>query len=124
MALKQLLLILIAVVLSAFAQITLKYGMSNPRVQGVLNAESWFQVAWVISTNSWVLSGIIMYVASMIIWLFVLARTDVSQAYPFVGSGFIITMFFGYFILGEAINIYRITGTIFVTIGIILVSLK
>jgi multidrug transporter EmrE-like cation transporter len=124
MTLKQLLLISVAVVLSAFAQISLKYGMSNPRVQSALDSTSLSQIAWTVGTNSWVLSGIIIYIASMAIWLLVLARIDVSQAYPFVGAGFLITLAFGYFFLGESVNPYRIAGTVLVAAGIIIVSLK
>ena len=121
---KHLLLISVAVALSAFAQISLKYGMSNPRVQGALGSASLSQIAWIVGTNGWVLSGIIMYVASMVVWLLVLAHVDVSQAYPFVGAGFLITLAFGYFFLGESVNPYRIAGTVLVAAGIILVSLK
>lgn len=124
MTFKQLTLISVAVTLSAFAQISLKYGMSNPRVQGALDSTSLSQIMWTVGTNVWVLCGIIQYVASMAVWLLVLARVEVSQAYPFVGAGFLITLVFGYFFLGESVNLYRITGTILVAAGIILVSLK
>jgi multidrug transporter EmrE-like cation transporter len=124
MTFKQLTLISVAVALSAFAQISLRCGMSNHRVQGALDSTSLSQIAWTVGTNVWVLSGIVQYVISMAVWLLVLARVEVSQAYPFVGAGFLITLAFGYFFLGESVNLYRIAGTILVAAGIILISLK
>jgi multidrug transporter EmrE-like cation transporter len=113
---------MLGVFLSAVAQILLKYGMSRAEVQRALSATEWSLIARAVCTNGNVLVGLLLYVGSMIVWLFVLAKVDVSQAYPFVGVGFIITMVFGWLLLGESVNMYRITGTILVAFGVFLVS--
>jgi multidrug transporter EmrE-like cation transporter len=115
-------LILSAVALSAFAQIALKHGMSRPEVQKALASMQYPKVIIEIVANSGVICGILMYVAGMVLWLFVLAKIDVSQAYPFVGIGFVITMSLGYLLFGETLSIYRISGALFVAIGIMLIS--
>ncbi len=122
MTLKLRLLVMLGVFLSAVAQILLKYGMSRAEVQRALSATEWSLIARAVCTNGNVLVGLLLYVGSMIVWLFVLAKVDVSQAYPFVGVGFIITMVFGWLLLGESVNMYRITGTILVAFGVFLVS--
>jgi multidrug transporter EmrE-like cation transporter len=111
-----------AVIFSAFGQVTLKHGMSSLLVQEVLSSSSWFKIILTVGTNLGVLSGLTMYASSMVLWLFVLSRLDLSQAYPFVGIGFLITTAFAHFFLGESLNAIRILGTIFVIGGVYLVA--
>lgn len=117
-----LLLILLSVMLSAIAQITLKLGMSSPLVQQAIASASALSVFQSIVTNAYVLSGLCLYFASAAVWLFVLAKVDVSFAYPFVGLGFILTMLLAYFINGEALSVTKITGTLCIAIGIAIVA--
>jgi drug/metabolite transporter (DMT)-like permease len=120
---KLFLLILSSVSLSALAQITLKFGMSSKQVQRALEENGdRLQTVWSIASNEYVILGLFMYGASAALWLFVLARMDVSFAYPFVSLGFILTMLFGYFILGELMNLWRVIGTVLVIMGVIFVS--
>jgi multidrug transporter EmrE-like cation transporter len=111
-----------AVVLSAFAQIILKHGMSHPDVKRALVSENLLRIIRSVMTNWLVVGGLAMYLVSMAFWLLVLAKLDVSQAYPFVGAGFLITMAFGYLFLGESISLSRLVGTVLVALGIIFVS--
>lgn len=117
-----LLLILLSVMLSAIAQITLKLGMSSPLVQQAIASASALSVFQSIVTNAYVLSGLCLYFASAAAWLFVLAKVDVSFAYPFVGLGFILTMLLAYFINGEVLSVTKITGTLCIAIGIAIVA--
>jgi len=113
-----------AVALSALAQIILKYGMSSTMVQKALTATSGLIIIRTLATSWGVIAGIALYIASMSLWLFVLAKLDVSQAYPCVGAGFLITMVFAYFFLWESISFYRVVGTVLVTVGVYLVLIK
>jgi multidrug transporter EmrE-like cation transporter len=124
MLLKTRILVIVAIALSAFAQITLKYGMSRPQVQKALESMHYPALATAVCLNAGVVGGLVMYVGSMAFWLFVLAEMDVSQAYPFVGLGILLTSFFGYFFLGESMNTYKIAGALLVASGIILLSFK
>ena len=54
--------------------------------------------------------------------ILVLAKVDVSLAYPFVGVGFIVTMVLGWLLLQEPVGLTRITGTLLVAIGAYLVA--
>jgi hypothetical protein len=88
-------LILISVSLSALAQLLLKLGMSSAHVQQMLMHERLLQAIWVAASNIQVIAGLGIYALGAILWLLVLARVDVSLAYPFVGLGFILTMALG-----------------------------
>ncbi|MGC1954326.1 MAG: small multi-drug resistant family protein [Gammaproteobacteria bacterium] len=114
-------LIFISVSISAIAQITLKHGMSSPAVQQGLGG-GWLELALVVASNIYVWLGLILYALGAVLWLGVLARTDVSIAYPFVGFGFILTALFGVFMLGESFSMIRFVGTCLVVLGIILVT--
>jgi drug/metabolite transporter (DMT)-like permease len=116
-------LILASVGLSALAQITMKFGMSNPEIQRALAiASNYRNAAWQISTNFYVLLGIVLYALSAVLWLLVLAKLDVTRAYPFVALGFVVTMVLGYFILGEGVGFIRLAGTFLVILGVVLVA--
>ena len=114
-------LIFISVSISAIAQVTLKHGMSSPAVQQGL-AGSWHQVVIAVASNIYVWLGLVFYALGAVLWLGVLAKVDVSVAYPFVGLGFILTALLGVFLLGEAFSVIRFVGTCMVVLGIVLVT--
>ena len=116
------LLILSSVGLSVLAQVTLKYGMSQPTIQMALG-QGGLTAAWLVISNMYILLGLFMYGCGAMLWLLVLARLDVSVAYPFVGLGFILTMLLGFFVLGESVTPMRVVGTLLITAGVVLVSL-
>jgi len=114
-------LIFISVTISAVAQVTLKQGMSSSAVQQSF-ADGWLEIVIAVASNLYVWLGLIFYALDAVLWLGVLAKIDVSIAYPFVGLGFILTALFGVFILGEAFSIIRFVGTCLVVLGVILVA--
>ena len=119
-----LLLIVASVLMSALAQIVLKAGMSSSSVvQGLASGMRWSTAA-VVAGNPLVLLGLAMYFASALVWLIVLARVDVSLAYPFVGLGFIVTMLLGWLVLGETLTMVRVAGTLLIVGGVFLLSAR
>jgi len=114
-------LIFISVTISAVAQVTLKQGMSSPVVQQSLTG-GWLEIAIAVISSFYVWLGLILYALGAVLWLGVLAKIDVSIAYPFVGLGFILTALMGVFLLGEAFSVIRFVGTCLVVLGIILVT--
>lgn len=116
-------LILISVILSVAAQILLKHGMSSPSVTQALQTDT-IEGMISIATNISVILGLSAYVTSAGVWLIVLSKLDVSKAYPFVGLGFILTMFFAYFFLNEPLSSLKLVGTSFIFLGIVLVSMS
>ncbi len=121
MSIVSILLILFSVSLSVLAQILLKQGMSSPNVHDSFNNGLTAGVITVL-TNLFVLGGLASYVSSAAIWLGVLAKVDVSKAYPFVGLGFIGTMLFAYWFLNEPLTINKAAGTLLILIGVVLIS--
>lgn len=115
-------LIFISVTISAVAQVTLKHGMSSPAVQQGLASGAWPQMVIAVASCIFVWLGLFLYALGAVLWLGVLAKVNVSVAYPFVGLGFILTALFGVFLLGESFSIIRFVGTCLVVLGIVLVT--
>ncbi|WP_321395918.1 EamA family transporter [Emcibacter sp.] len=66
--------------------------------------------------------GLLIYGLSVALWLWVLAKVDLSVAYPFVGVSFLITMAFGAFLLDENVTLPRMIGTLLIASGCVLVG--
>jgi multidrug transporter EmrE-like cation transporter len=115
-------LIITCVTLSAVSQLVMKIGMSSSPVQSALALGSRLETAWAVATNIHVILGLGMYVLGAGMWLLVLSKADISLAYPFVGLGFILTMLLGWLFLDESVGIARLTGTLLIAIGAILVA--
>ena len=116
------LLILSSVLLSSIAQIVLKIGMSNTGILSAMQSGSTIQIIKAITNNIYVIGGLTLYFFSAAVWLLVLAKVDVSFAYPFVGLGFVITMLLAFFVNGEILSMTKIVGTICIAIGVAIVA--
>ena len=112
-------LLLFCVALSAVAQLLLKYGMSRGSAPA-LSADP--RAILLLLLKPPVLIGLVIYAVSVVLWLLVLSKVDVSQAYPFVGAGFIITMIGGAIFFGESITLARLGGTLLIGVGLVLVA--
>ena len=77
-------------------------------------------VVWLI-INPLFMTGFFLYGISLVIWIYILPKTELSYAYPFLAISFIIVLIGGYF-LGEHINAYRIVGVFCIIIGILFIS--
>lgn len=114
-------LILFTVFLSACAQLALKMGMSSDKLQEAIGrGPTDAAVAAALSPGVW--SGLVIYGVSVVLWLYVLSKVELSTAYPFVGISFIFTMLFGIFILGETVSLYKIAGTLLVVVGCLIIA--
>jgi drug/metabolite transporter (DMT)-like permease len=71
--------------------------------------------------NPWILAGFALYGVGAIVWLAVLARWDVSKAYPLVGAGFVMTLIVG-LALGESVTPWRVAGVLCICVGVGIVS--
>ncbi len=116
------LVILVSVGLSAFAQLALKTGMSQPAVAEKLEQASWLQTLQTVFLNPYIVAGFFMYGLGAVLWLWVLAKMELSAAYPFVGLSFLLTMFLGMAVLGETLTAMRVAGTLFIICGCAMVA--
>jgi multidrug transporter EmrE-like cation transporter len=114
-------LILVGVLLNAGAQLLLKEGMRRV---------GYFEFAWAnaipvgiqVAGNPFVLLGVAAYVLSVLVWLLVLSRVEVSFAYPLLSIGYIVNAIAGYYLFQENLSMTRITGILIIIAGVYLVT--
>ena len=122
MSARMIFLILLSVSLSGLAQVFFKIGVSAGPVRAALAGGSLPQLLLMFVQSPTVITGLAMYGVGTLVWLNVLARMDLSLAYPFVGLSFLLTALFGHFLFHEAFHAGRAFGTGLVIAGIILVA--
>jgi len=114
-------LILFTVLTNFLSQIMLKKGMTSIEKFDVSLSGVW-QSGAAILFNPYVFFGLVMMVISMGSHLVVLSRVDISFAYPFLGLSFVLITAYGYFMLGESVNHWRILGVVLICSGVALVA--
>jgi multidrug transporter EmrE-like cation transporter len=111
----------LSIALSVAAQFSLKAGMSSVEVKEILTQPYALRTAFTVLTNRFVLGGFLLYGLGAVVWLGVLAKWDVSKAYPLVGLGFAFTVAIG-LMAGEHVTLPRILGVALICAGVYLVG--
>lgn len=115
------LVIFFTVFMSACAQLMLKMGATSALGPHQPESSLW-GLALKVMLSPMIAGGIFIYGVSVLIWIWVLSRVELSVAYPFVGLSFIFTLVFGVFFLDEALNTAKIIGTLMIIVGCIFVA--
>ena len=122
MMLANLIFIITSVLLNALAQILLKAGMKN--FSNIDLKNNVIQTVMSIAINPYIICGFISYGISILLWLWVLSKVDVSYAYPFQALGYIVVTILAWLLFQENINLTRIIALIFITLGLIILALS
>jgi uncharacterized membrane protein len=112
-----LLLLAVSISLAVAGQMLMKWGMSGGRVSEV------GQLLRAMVTLP-VLSGLLCFAASAMLWLVVLSRLDLSYVYPMVAVAQVAIMFLSWLILKESLPALRMVGMAVVCIGVVCVALS
>lgn len=122
MYLKFIPLILFSVALNASAQLFLRKGM--PKVSLVTNQgmTELGRGALRIILDPWVFSGLCCYAISIVLWMYVLSKVQVSFAYPFLSAGYVIVVAAAYLFFREPVSVMKITGIALICAGVVLVA--
>ena len=111
---KNLLYIIVAVCISSLGQILLRRGMSGSGFElSVLDTTTILNLI----RNFYVMSGLLVYGLSFILWLYVLSHVQVSYAYPFVRLSYPIVMILSNVFLKEPLGKGLWIGVFFILIG-------
>ena len=112
--------IISSVLLNALAQILLKAGMKQFGNIDLKN--NIINTSISIALNPYIITGFISYGISILLWLWVLSKVDVSLAYPFQALGYIVVTILAWLIFQENISFTRIMALIFISIGLIILA--
>lgn len=114
--------ILLSVALNATAQILLRQGMPKLALttgDGLLPlAASAIRIAF----NPWVFSGLSCFAASVVLWMYVLSRVQVSFAYPFNSIGYVLVVAAAYFFFREPVSAMKLAGIGLICLGVFMVT--
>ena len=111
-------LLIIYVLASAIGMVFIKKGgagtsfiLGKDKVQ--------IQVSWII------LCGIVFYLASFLLWMFILQLFNLTYISPVAyGITYIFIMIFSYLFLNETIRREQLIGVVFIVLGIFIASYK
>ncbi len=115
------LLILSSVSLNAFAQLFIRKGMLKIG-EISFDFEQIVKMVLAVFTNVYLLSGMFSYGISIILWMMVLSKVNVSLAYPFSSIGYIITTVLAYLFFNEPITFQKVLGIIIICIGVFVLT--
>ena len=118
---KSILLILSSVALNALAQLFVRQGMLKIGVVTLKWDQLW-NMFLSFFTNLYLWGGMLCYAVSLVLWMVVLSKVNVSLAYPFSCVGFIITAVLAYFFLNEPLTPQKCIGIAVICIGAIILT--
>lgn len=108
---------LISILLGAFAQFFLKVAVSG--LPGKMLTMGKIP-SLLSSPQLWL--GCVAYGLSLLFWLYVLSKMELSKAYPMVSLGYVFSMIIAYVWLNESINTMKIAGIILIISGVICIA--
>lgn len=114
-------LILLGVFLNTTAQLMLKAGMSQIGYFEFTLSNA-FPIALRVMANLPIIGGLTLYVVSVVVWLLVLSRVEVSFAYPMISIGYILNAIAAYYFFGEPLTSMRMLGIFVIISGVYLVA--
>jgi Membrane transporters of cations and cationic drugs len=119
---KNILLILISVSLNACAQLLMRKGML--RIGEVSIDHSLLKVFPQMITNIFLWLSLFCYGLSIVTWMIVLSRVEVSFAYAFSSLGFILVTIMGVIFLREQVSTLKIISIGVICIGVIILAMN
>lgn len=115
------LLILSSVSLNAFAQLFIRQGMLKLGKISMNMNELWNMIIQAIG-NIYIWAGMMSYAISILLWMVVLSKVNVSLAYPFLSIGYIVTAIIAYFAFGEPITFQKVAGIAIICLGVVVLT--
>ena len=110
---------LISIVLGSLGQFLLKLGSTDVKLgRGLVTAA----LSFMLNLN--IIISLICFFSSMLIWVLVLKRMELSMAYPMVSLGYIITMALAFLFLNEPLRLTKFLGTLLIISGVIVINIK
>ena len=110
-----------SILMSVAAQFSLKAGMTEIKMAVPSTEPFGMNMLLAFLTNKFLIIGFLLYGLGAVVWLSVLAKWDVSKAYPLVGLGFLLSVVVG-FALGEEVTLARGLGVLLIVSGVFIIT--
>ncbi len=113
-------LIALSISTGVAGQTAIKLGVSQP--EAAADSAGILAVIQLILGSPWVLLGLTLYAVGAVAWIAVLARLDLSLAYPLLALNFVLITLSSKIILGEVVPTMRWFGMFVICVGIVIVA--
>jgi len=114
-------MVLTSVAFGAVGQLTLKAGM-NSLVQSYGKLQLSLDTLLHMATNPLLVVGIAIFGISTLLWLFALAKADLSFAYPFLSLTYLAVLIGGAFLFGDKVTPPRVLGFAIIIACVLIVA--
>lgn len=114
-------LIMLGVLLNAAAQLLLKAG-TNVVGHFDFSGANLLPVGLRLFLEPHIVTGMVCYGVSLVIWIMALSRVPVSIAYPMLSIGYVINAIVASYWLGEAFSPMRFAGIGIIIVGVYIVA--
>lgn len=115
---------LLLLIVQPLAQVLEKKGMSQVGIVADFKTAFSFGTVYRMATNWYIVAGVLLSVAGIIIWLSLISNVKLSYISPFSALVFPIVAVMSYFVFNEPISVMRWTGIIVISLGCVLINLK
>lgn len=103
------------VCLVSAAQVLLKF--STGKFAGLKETKNIATIFWKIISNPYLVSGTACYVMSLVLWVYILTKAQLSIAYPLMSLSYVVVMILSVLFFRENINFVQWIGALFVVMG-------
>lgn len=105
------------------------FSMAGGQLLFKLGAPHWkgtTAVEWIVSfaTNPFLMVAVVMYAATILIWIYVLRTLPLSVAYPITALSYVIVPCLSYLLLHEKISAQTALGSAVIILGVIITHLQ
>jgi multidrug transporter EmrE-like cation transporter len=114
-------LILAGVLLNGAAQLLLKAGTTRLG-HFEFSLANIVPVGWQAATQPHIVTAVLCYGVSIIVWTMALSRVPVSIAFPMLSVAYFVTAFGGWFFFGEPLTAQKLIGIGVICVGVFIVA--
>lgn len=116
-------LILLSCLVTVVGQVAFKLG-ANVFAEVEFSVPALPRVLWQMLTSPTIIFGFFMFGLGAVLWLFALARTELSFAVPLASVTYPLVLVAGVLVFREPVTVTKVIGTLLVAGGVVLVSWK
>jgi multidrug transporter EmrE-like cation transporter len=111
----------LTVVFTVYGQIVLKWRMN---LKGSLPEPLKEKVLFLFTSllDPWLLSGLFVAFLASLAWMATVTKLDLSHAYPFMSSAFVLVLILSSVFFSEAITLTKVFGMVLIVAGIVVSS--
>jgi multidrug transporter EmrE-like cation transporter len=114
-------LIFTGVLLNAAGQLLLKAG-TNAVGRFEFSLENAVPVGMRLALEPHIVTGVVCYGVSLVVWIMGLSRVPVSIAYPMLSLGYVINAVAAWYLFGESVSAMRMAGIAFIVLGVFVIA--